>query len=66
MTDNTDGSNYDVFVTAADAIEIHPGYRASLGSLTRIAQSLSLHFEATGLRETPEAEPVSVYDLISG
>ncbi|GAA3658974.1 hypothetical protein GCM10022237_18680 [Nocardioides ginsengisoli] len=65
VTDNADGSNYDLFVTSPDAIEIHPGFRASLGSFTRIAQSLSLHFEATGLRETPEPQPVSLYDLIS-
>jgi hypothetical protein len=65
VTDNSDGSNYDVFVTRPDAIEIHPGYRASLGSLTRIAQSLSLYFEASDLRETPVPEKVSLRDLIA-
>lgn len=66
VTDHADGSNYDVFVTTPDAITIHPGFRASLGSLTRIAQAFSQHFEATDLRELPKAAPVSVHDLING
>lgn len=64
VTDNTDGSNYDLFVTQADAIELHPGFRASLGSLSRIAQDLSDYFEADDLRESPISEPASVFDLI--
>lgn len=64
ITDNTDGSNYDLFVTSPDAIEIHPGFRASLGSLTRLSQDLGDYFEADNLRETPVAEPSSIFDLI--
>lgn len=66
LTDNSDGSNYDLFVTRPDVIEIHPGFRASLGSLSRIAQGLGDRFEATDLRETPAPKPVSVFDLIDG
>ena len=51
VTDNTDGSNYDLFVTTPSAIEIHPGFRASLGSLTRLSQDLGEYFEADNLRE---------------
>jgi hypothetical protein len=64
VTDNTDGSNYDVFVTTPDAIEIHPGFRASLGSLTRLSQDLGDYFEADNLRESPAVEPTSIFDLI--
>ncbi|ABL80598.1 MULTISPECIES: hypothetical protein [unclassified Nocardioides] len=64
VTDNTDGSNYDLFVTSPSAIEIHPGFRASLGSLTRLSQDLGDYFEADNLRETPLAEPSSIFDLI--
>ena len=51
VTDTRDGSNYDLFVTQPDAIEIHPGFRASLGSLSRLTQDLGNYFEAEDLRE---------------
>ncbi|GAB3016456.1 hypothetical protein GCM10011376_04010 [Nocardioides flavus (ex Wang et al. 2016)] len=64
VTDNRDGSNYDLFVTQPDAIEIHPGFRASMGSLTRIAQDLGTYFEADDLRESAPPKPVSIFDLV--
>jgi hypothetical protein len=64
LTDETDGSNYDLFITRPDTIELHPGYRASLGSLTRLSQVLGDRFEALTLREEPAPEPVSFYDLV--
>lgn len=64
VTDDTDGSNYDVFVTRPDTIEIHPGFRASLGSLARIAQQLGDRFEAVTFGEQPPPAPVSFYDLV--
>lgn len=64
LTDEIDGSNYDLFVTSADAIEIHPGFRASLGSLTRLSQRLGDRFEAISFREKPVPAPVSFYDLV--
>ena len=64
LTDDTDGSNYDLFITRPDTIELHPGFRASLGSLTRLSQQLGDRFEAVALGEDPEQRPVSFYDLI--
>jgi hypothetical protein len=64
MTDETDGSNYDLFVTRPDTIELHPGFRASLGSLTRLSQVLGDRFEAVALGEEPDPEPLSFYDLV--
>jgi len=64
VMDETDGSNYDIFVTRPDTIEIHPGFRASLGSLTRLAQVLGDRFEADSVREEPVDVPESFYDLV--
>lgn len=65
LTDDTDGSNYDLFVTKPDTIELHPGFRASLGSLTRLSQRLGDRFEAVAFREEPTPEPVSFADLVA-
>lgn len=66
VTDDVDGSNYDLFVTEGDRIEIHAGFRASMGSFTRLAQSLGDRFEAEALQEAPPKQTVSFYDLTSG
>ncbi|MEP6814728.1 MAG: hypothetical protein ABI873_04155 [Marmoricola sp.] len=63
VADTSDGSNYDLFVTQSDVIELHPGFRASLGSLSRIAQGLGDRFEASYLREQRVPEPVALADL---
>lgn len=65
VSDLTDGSNYDVFVTSPDSIEIHPGFRASMGSLSRLSQVLGERFEATEIGEARPPEPVSLYDLMA-
>lgn len=62
-TDYLDGSNFDVFVTTEDAIDIHPGYRASVGALGRLTQALSERFLAHDIAEQPAAAPVSLDDL---
>lgn len=66
VSDEQDGSNYDVFVTETDIIEIRPGFRATMGSLNRLTALLGDRFSASDTREAPLAEPVSVFDLISG
>ncbi|RBY88610.1 hypothetical protein DQ240_04180 [Blastococcus sp. TF02A-26] len=65
VTDYSDGSNFDVFVTTPDAIEVHPGFRSSLGALTRLAQSLGDRFEALEITEAAPPEPVSLDDLVA-
>lgn len=64
VTDEVDGSNFDVMVTRPDAIEIYPGFRASMEAITRIAQELGERFDATEIKETPPAH-VSLEDLAS-
>lgn len=65
VTDYADGSNFDVFVTEADVIEVHPGFRASLGALSRLTQNLGERFEALEIAEAARPEPVSLDDLAS-
>jgi hypothetical protein len=65
VTDFTDGSNFDVLVTAADAIEVYPGFRASMGSYTRLTQRLGERFEALEIIEATAPEPVSLDDLVT-
>lgn len=65
VVDYRDGSNFDVFVTRADSIEVYPGFRASAGALTRLAQQLSERFAAETIRERPEPEAVSMYSLLA-
>lgn len=40
ITDYRDGSNFDLFVTDDHQIRLYPGFRTSVGSLTRFADSL--------------------------
>lgn len=64
VTDEHDGSNFDVLVTREDAIDIYPGYRSSPSSLARVSQLLSEAFGALEIQDQPEMEPVSLYDLV--
>lgn len=65
VTDYLDGSNFDVFITAEDAIDIHPGFRASVGALGRLTDVLSERFLAHDVAERPAAAPVSLDDLVA-
>lgn len=65
VTDYADGSNFDVVVTDPASIDVYPGFRASLGSLTRLTQQLGERFEATEIAESMPLAPVSLGDLIS-
>lgn len=66
VTDEFDGSNFDVMVTREDAIDIYPGFRASASALARIAQRLGEHFGAFAITNPIPVERVSVYDLMTG
>lgn len=64
VTDEHDGSNFDVLVTRDDAIDIYPGYRASPAALARISQRLGEQLGATTIADGPQRELVSIYDLM--
>lgn len=63
VTDELDGSNFDVLVTRPDAIDIYPGYRSSASSFARVTQRLAEAFGAISIADGSEPEPVSLYEL---
>lgn len=65
VTDYLDGSNFDVFVTDEAAVDIHPGYRASIGALGRLTDLLSERFLAEDIVERPAPASVSLDDLVA-
>lgn len=65
VTDYSDGSNFDVFVTDVDRIGIHPGFKASVGALVRLTDYLAEEFEADGVGEQAEVAPTTLEDLFS-
>jgi hypothetical protein len=66
VTDFTDGSNFDVFVTRADQVEIHPGFRSSSICLTRLTQVISECLEADQIREKQPQPRARLEDLVAG
>lgn len=52
VTDEVDGSNFDVMITESDRIDIVPGYRASVAAMTRLGTLLGERF---GSKEMSEA-----------
>lgn len=65
VTDNSDGSNFDVVVTETNSIDIFPGFLAKMGTFNRLTQRLSEHFEAFAIIEAAPVETVSLADLVS-
>jgi hypothetical protein len=65
VTDEIDGSNFDVMVTEADAIEVYPGYRASMAALSRLTQQLGERFGATEILDSV-ATVVTLEELLNG
>jgi hypothetical protein len=63
VTDEFDGSNFDVMITRPDAIDIYPGYRASSTALARITQRIGERFGASSIDDAVALEPVSLDDL---
>lgn len=66
LTDEGDGSNFDVMITRPDAIDIYPGYRASAAALGRVTQQLSERFGALDVRERADEDLPSIYELVEG
>lgn len=55
VTDYRDGSNYNVFITDGQQIRIYPGFRASMGSLARVADEVGEIVSSIGIGD---AEPM--------
>lgn len=64
MTDETDGSNFDVMVTVPDQVSVYPGFRASAESLARVTQRIAEAFGARRIEQAEPAGPVSLADLV--
>jgi hypothetical protein len=65
VTDYLDGSNADLFVTNDDQVVIYPGYRASVGSLTRLTEHLAERFSARDIADVPALSPPTVDELFT-
>lgn len=63
VTDEVDGSNFDLMVTDPAAIAIYPGFRASMDSLTRVTQQLGEHFGARDIVDPGAPKLVSLTEL---
>jgi hypothetical protein len=66
VTDYDDGSNFDVFVTKDDEIEVHAGFRSSMGSLARLTQTIGDQFAGNEISESHQDASVSLADLVGG
>lgn len=63
VTDENDGSNFDVMVTDSDRIEIFPGFRASLPAISRLSTILGERFGSSEMTDSSRAR-VSVAELM--
>jgi hypothetical protein len=66
VTDYSDGSNFDAFVTDDDRVVIHPGYRASTGALGRFVEIVSEHFATKNITEVQAMAPPTLEDILTG
>lgn len=64
ITDETDGSNFDVMVTVPDRVNVYPGFRASSESLARVTQRIAEGFGAQRIEQAEPARSVSLADLV--
>jgi len=65
VTDYLDGSNFDAFVTSDDEVVIYPGYRASVGALTRLTEHLAERFAAREVVDVPASVPPTTEELFT-
>lgn len=63
LTDENDGSNFDVMVTVPDVVNVYPGFRASPASLARVTGRIAEAFGATRIEQAPPPKPVRLADL---
>lgn len=65
VTDYTDGSNFDIFVTEGDGISVFGGYRASVGATARLTEFLSERFAADEILGTAEHPQATLEELFA-
>ena len=65
VTDYLDGSNFDAFVTFDDRVIIYPGYRASVGALTRLTEHLAERFAAREVADVAASTPPTRDELFT-
>jgi hypothetical protein len=65
VTDYLDGSNFDAFVTFDDRVVIYPGYRATVGALTRLTEHIAERFAAREVRDIKASTPPTRDELFT-
>lgn len=65
VTDYLDGSNFDAFITFDDRVLIYPGYRASVGALTRLTEHLAERFAAREVADVRASTPPTRDELFT-
>jgi len=64
LTDEGDGSNFDVMVTVPDVVNVYPGFRASPASLARVTGRIAEAFGAIRIEQAEPRPKVSLTDLV--
>jgi hypothetical protein len=65
VTDYLDGSNFDAFVTFDDRVVIYPGYRATVGALTRLTENIAERFAAREVADVKASTPPTRDELFT-
>jgi hypothetical protein len=65
VSDQADGSTFDVVVTRTDSVEVYPSFRASAPALTRLAQRIGEYFSSARIGEAAPKKSVSLADLLT-
>lgn len=64
LTDESDGSNFDVMVTVPGVVNVFPGFRASPASLARVTGRIAEAFGATRIEQAEPRPKASLADLV--
>ncbi|MGI5950445.1 MAG: hypothetical protein ACOX61_01160 [Brooklawnia sp.] len=64
LTDENDGSNFDVMVTVPNAVDVYPGFRASPASLARVTGRIAEAFGAERIKQADPRPKVSLDELV--
>ena len=65
-TDYADGSSFDILATDSDRLEVIPGFRASVASMSRITEAIGTALGMSVLEEQDIPELIPDQELISG